>query len=59
MNALEKWLEDGWHDEAQTMNYLQDNGIVSDNAVTAADVCREDTKNQTKMLTEQPAYWRK
>ncbi len=52
MNALEKWIEEGWHDEAQTMNYLQDNGIVSDNAVTAADVCREDAEKAVTILSK-------
>lgn len=50
MNALKQWIEDGWHDEVQVMNYLQDNGIVSDNAVYALDVCREDVERALTIL---------
>ena len=50
MNALEKYIEDGWHDEDQVMNYLQDAGIVSDNAVCAADVCSEDAEKALTIL---------
>lgn len=50
-NRLEQWIEDEWRDEARTMNELQDRGIVSDEAVLAADVCDFDAEKAIAMLT--------
>ena len=50
MNELEMYIRDGWHDDWQVMNYLQDAGIVSDNAVRSSDVCGEDAERAVRVL---------
>ena len=52
MNALKQWIEDGWRDEVEVMNRLQEAGIVSDNAVTALDVCKEDVEKAIRFLRQ-------
>jgi len=52
MNDLQKYIEESWSDEVKTMNDLQDRGIVSDNAVSAKDVCAEDAKKAVEFLNE-------
>ena len=43
MNPLEQWIaQNGVVSEKFVMNQLQDNGVVSDNCVSAADVCDSD-----------------
>lgn len=53
MNDLQKHIEESWSDEVKTMNDLQENGIVSDNAVRAEDVCAEDAKKAVDWLDKQ------
>lgn len=55
MNALERFCrEQGW-DEKEAMNRLQEHGIVSDLAVTAADVAAVDCERAVAWLKEQRA----
>jgi hypothetical protein len=37
-NKLEKWIKTRSEDEVKVMNFLQEYGVVSDNAVWAKDV---------------------
>ncbi len=53
MNDLKKHIEESWSDEVKTMNDLQNNGIVSDNAVEAKNVCAEDAKKAIEWLKKQ------
>ena len=42
MNLLEEFIKEHGMDSLRTFNTLQDEGLVSDNAVFAADVCKAD-----------------
>lgn len=51
MNSLEKHLSGKGLDEIQSMNALQDAGIVSDNCVLAQDVAECDCTAAIAFLT--------
>jgi hypothetical protein len=48
-NSLQHYIEKNKLNEVETMNLLQDHGIISDNCVTAADVV--DTGKAIAWLT--------
>lgn len=50
INKLVQYIEESWSDEVKTMNDLQDEGIVSDNAVQAKDVSDEDAEKAVEWL---------
>jgi hypothetical protein len=57
MNALEKWLAEHFAgelgQETETMNELQEHGIISDNCVRAADVADADARRAAEWLERQ------
>ena len=52
MNDLENYIFESWSDEVKTMNDLHDFGIISDNAVNAKDVCKEDATKAVEFLND-------
>jgi len=52
MNALELWMSTQFRTERAIMNELQEAGIVSDNAVYAADVCDGDAEKAAEWLKD-------
>jgi len=50
MTALDQFLGTHKLDEAQAMNQLQQNGIVSDECVTAKDVSEADQMDAVSFL---------
>ena len=40
-NKLERWIKTRSEDEVEVMNFLQEYGVVSDNAVWAKDVSND------------------
>ena len=50
MNALETFLLESGRDETDAMNTLQDQAIISDNAVWARDVANMDCFRAVKFL---------
>jgi hypothetical protein len=50
MNKLVQYLKDKRLNETSAMNLLQDIGIISDNAVYAAEVCDDDAEKAVKHL---------
>ena len=52
MNDLERYIFESWSDEIKTMNDLNDYGIISDNAVMAKDVCKEDAMKAVEFLND-------
>lgn len=51
MNELERWIKDSKVDPIQSMNRLQDNGIISDNCIYAEDVADVDCESAIKFLS--------
>lgn len=41
---MQTYIAEGKLDEAKVMNWLQDNGWISDNAVTAEDVAEDEAR---------------
>jgi hypothetical protein len=50
MNSLEKYIWENNFNEAVSMNTLQNCGIVSDNAIRAADVAETDCLSAINFL---------
>jgi len=50
MNLIEQWIEFNEEDPVKVMNTLQENGIVSDNCVTAGDVFSGDAEAAVEFL---------
>ena len=57
MNALEQWIANSPFkgQEIELLNLLQQNGIVSDNCVHAADVADADRERAITFLLEHSA----
>jgi len=51
MNLLETYIEAHCLNPTHTLNILQEFGIVSDNAVTAADVSDKDCETAVEFLS--------
>jgi len=52
MNSLERFIQAAESDECEAMNWLQSNGVISDNCVTAKDVCESDCRKAIEALTQ-------
>lgn len=52
MNILEQWIDYNNEDPNKVMDLLQAHGVVSDNSVTAAEVCDADAEAAVRFLEE-------
>lgn len=50
MNLLQEFIIETGSDEIQSMNELQDSGIISDNCVESADVADADCERAVDFL---------